>query len=203
MAEKKVKIRLYGKLRQFGRDFEFYVSTKKEVFRALSSQIKGFKQFMLEAENKGMGFAIFEDKKNLGEDDLRFTAREGKVIRIAPVIMGSKSSGFVQILIGAALVTGAVLSGGLGAAAAGTALGFGATAAAGIGVSLIAGGVSTMLSPKPKKAKGYEQDGNLASYGFGSAVTTTAQGNPVGLLYGERLIGGAIASAGIYTEDKA
>ena len=40
-----------------------------------------------------------------------------------------------------------------------------------------------------------------ANYGFGGAVTTVAQGNPVPLLYGERDVGGFICSAGIYTED--
>lgn len=204
MSEKKVKVRLYGKLRQFGRDFEFYVYTKQEVFKALSCQIKGFRQFLLEAESKGMGFAIFEDKKNLGKDDLGFTAKEGTTIRIAPVIMGSKSSGFVQVLVGAALIGVSFWAGGAaGAAYLGASAGTVATVTGGLGVSLLTSGLATMLSPKPKKPKGYEQDGNVASYGFGGATTTTAQGNPVGLLYGERLIGGAVASAGIYAEDKA
>lgn len=48
----------------------------------------------------------------------------------------------------------------------------------------------------------YEQDGNVASYGFGGAVTTTSQGNPVAIIYGEREVGGAIGSAGIYGEDQ-
>lgn len=203
MSERKVKVRLYGKLRQFGRDFEFYVRTKKEVFDALSSQLKGFRQFMLSAEAKGMGFAIFEDKKNLGKDDLNFTAREGTTIRIAPMIGGRKSGGFIQILVGAALIAGAMFIPGLAAAAPGTMAAFGATAMTGIGLSLVAGGVASMLSPKTSKVKGYEQDGNVASYGFGGATTTTSQGNPVPILYGERLVGGAVASAGIYAEDKA
>jgi len=33
-------------------------------------------------------------------------------------------------------------------------------------------------------------------------VNTIAQGNPAGILYGRRRIGGAIISAGIYVEDQ-
>lgn len=43
---------------------------------------------------------------------------------------------------------------------------------------------------------------NQASYAFGGVTNTTAQGNPVPLLYGRRRIGGAIISAGIYVEDQ-
>ena len=45
------------------------------------------------------------------------------------------------------------------------------------------------------------QDGNKANKGFGGAVTTVAQGNPVPVLYGQREVGGFIASAGQYPED--
>lgn len=155
--------------------------------------------------NNGTSNAILSgDKKNLSQDDSEFTAKEGTTIRVAPVIMGRKSGGFVQILVGAALIAASFWTGGAaGAAYLGAAAGTVSTMTAGIGLSLVAGGVSSMLSPKPSKMKGYEQDGNVASYAFGSAVTTTAQGNPVPVLYGERLIGGAVASAGIYAEDKA
>lgn len=45
-------------------------------------------------------------------------------------------------------------------------------------------------------------DGTLRKYAFGGVTNTTAQGNPVPLLYGKRRIGGAIISAGIYVEDQ-
>lgn len=42
---------------------------------------------------------------------------------------------------------------------------------------------------------------NKPSYAFGGPVNSTAQGNPVGVLYGKRRIGGAVISAGIYADD--
>ena len=44
---------------------------------------------------------------------------------------------------------------------------------------------------------------NGASYNFNGPVNTTAQGNPVPLLYGEMFVGSATISAGIYSEDQA
>ena len=58
------------------------------------------------------------------------------------------------------------------------------------------------LSPVPGVSQGYEEEGNRASYAFGGATTTVAQGNPWPVLYGEREIGGAVLSGGIYAQDQ-
>lgn len=60
-----------------------------------------------------------------------------------------------------------------------------------------------MLSPQPKGVGARQSAENTASYAFGGPVNTVAQGNPVAIGYGERRIGGAIISAGVYTEDQA
>ena len=57
-----------------------------------------------------------------------------------------------------------------------------------------------MMMPKID-TQDQNQDGNKANKGFGGAVTTIAQGNPVPILYGEREIGGFILSASQLTED--
>ncbi|MOA49901.1 Bacteriophage lambda tail assembly protein I [compost metagenome] len=68
---------------------------------------------------------------------------------------------------------------------------------------MMIGGVIQMLSPQVSGLKTKEDEENSASYAFGGPVNTTAQGNPVGLLYGQREIGGAVISAGIFAEDQA
>ena len=70
----------------------------------------------------------------------------------------------------------------------------------GTGLGLMMGGIASMLMPTLEMGD-QDEDGNRANNGFGGAVTTVAQGNPVPLLYGERYIGGFIMSAGIFTED--
>ncbi|MNF14341.1 Bacteriophage lambda tail assembly protein I [compost metagenome] len=58
------------------------------------------------------------------------------------------------------------------------------------------------MSPSPVGVLDKEGDGNRPSYAFGGAVTTMAQGGCKPLLYGERDIGGALISAGVFSEDQ-
>lgn len=184
-------IHLHGILAEkFGEFFELSVQSAKEATHALSCQIPEFKLFMLQAEQNGMRFAVFADDRNIGEDEIE-DATGASVIHIVPKIMGSggKAFGWLQVIAGAALVA---FSGGL-AAPNGLAM-------IGAGVGLMIGGAASLLMPTPDLGT-QDPDGNRANYGFGGAVTTVAQGNPVPLLYGERDGGGFICSAGIYTED--
>ena len=71
----------------------------------------------------------------------------------------------------------------------------------GMGIGMMVGGIAQMLMPKIDNTQDQNQDGNKSNFGFGGAVTTIAQGNPVPVLYGQREIGGFIASAGQYPED--
>lgn len=68
--------------------------------------------------------------------------------------------------------------------------------------SMAVGGVVQMLSPQVSGLRMRQEPDNKPSYAFGGPVNTTASGNPVPLLYGQREIGGAIISAGVYAEDQ-
>ncbi|EHZ3106994.1 tail assembly protein [Escherichia coli] len=119
----------------------------------------------------------------------------GDVIRIVPVIIGSKKAGLLQTILGAVLVAvGAVLNFTPWAAASPFLYKFGA--------AMMIGGVVQMLSPQPAGLASKQSSDNRASYAFGGVTNTAAQGYPVPLLYGRRQIGGAIISAGIYVEDQ-
>ncbi|WP_095093832.1 tail assembly protein [Pseudomonas sp. Irchel 3A5] len=189
-------IKLYGKLRQFGRSFRMSVSTPAEAVKALCVQIPGFERFLSNAKAKGIEFAVFRGSANLTEKELGFSG-VGE-IRIAPVVTGSKRGGALQTIIGAVLiVVGLVITGGT----------FGAGAPFGsalimMGASMVAGGVIQMLSPQAGGLKTSAAPENTPGYAFGSAKNTTASGNPVPLCIGERRWGGAIISAAIYAEDQ-
>lgn len=181
-------IHLHGILAQkFGEFFELRVASAKEATHALSCQMPDFKLFMLQAEQNGMRFAVFADDRNIGEDEIE-DATGASVIHIVPKIMGAGGDafGWLQVIAGAVLV-------GVGVA-------FGIQPLIGAGIGLMIGGAASLLMPTPKLGE-QDEDGNRANYGFGGAVTTVAQGNPVPLAYGERDVGGFIVSAGIYTED--
>lgn len=187
-------IHLHGVLAdKFGEFYELSVSSAKEATHALSCMIPEFKLFMLQAEQNGMRFAIFADDKNIGEREIdNLTA--ASVIHVVPKIMGAGGDafGWLQVVVGAAMV---VVGLGLTPFTGGTSLGL-----VGAGVGLMLGGAASLLMPNPEIGT-RDEDGNRPSYGFGGAVTTVAQGNPVPILYGERDVGGFICSAGIYTED--
>ncbi|HIE4046219.1 TPA: tail assembly protein, partial [Proteus mirabilis] len=144
---------------------------------------------------------VFKGKRNIAEDELYLDTTEE--IRIAPVIKGSKRGGFFQTILGVAMIGAAMMLGPAGWAAFGAG-GFAGGALAMGGAAMALGGVVQMLSPQPRGLSVRQDADNKPSYAFGGVVNTTAQGNPVPLLYGldRREVGGAIISAGIYTEDQ-
>ncbi|HIE0660095.1 tail assembly protein [Providencia rettgeri] len=191
-------IRLYGVLGfKFGRVHHLAIDSPREAIKALSVLYEGFEQFLANAHLKGLEFAVFKGKRNISEDELNLDTSEE--IRIAPVIKGSKRGGFFQTVLGIAMIGLAVWNPAFLAMSATTnsALMLG-------GAAMAIGGVVQMLSPQPRGLSMRQDADNKPSYAFGGAVNTTAQGNPVPLLYGlgRREIGGAIISAGIYTEDQ-
>lgn len=188
------KIRLYGILaKKFGKEFRLDVENTREAMRALSVQVPGFEHFMLHAHEQGLEFAVFQDKQNISETELDMST-SAKVIKVVPRVKGA--GGAVQTIIGAVLVVVGVLVT-VGTLGGGAALGAGLI---GAGVGMMVGGIAMMLMPKIE-SQDQNQDGNKANKGFGGAVTTVAQGNPVPVLYGQREVGGFIASAGQYPED--
>ncbi|MFX7283633.1 tail assembly protein [Acinetobacter baumannii] len=212
-------IKLYGILGQkFGREFKLDVANTREAMRALSVQIAGFEHFMTHAHEQGLAFAIFlkgkgsgnkrgkkrpaiydhETKRlitgdNIGEEQLDMST-EADTIHIVPRVMGAGgNNGILQLVLGAILIAASFIPG-IGQAAQ--------VALIGAGAGMAMGGVASMLMPKIDNTQDQNQDGNRANKGFGGAVTTVAQGNPVPILYGQREIGGFIISAGQYPEDQ-
>lgn len=186
-------------IRKFFRKKDYLLDSQNtwEVFRALKATLEGFEQEIKRLEARGMRFAIFRNRKNVGEDD--FERGGASEIRIVPVVGGSKRGGTLQTIVGAVMVVvGLVITGGT----------FGAGAPFGsalitMGASMMVGGVIQMLSPQAKGLSQSAAPENLPSYAFGSAKNTTASGNPVPICIGERRWGGAIISASIEAQDKA
>ena len=212
-------IKLYGILGQkFGREFKLDVANTREAMRALSVQIAGFEHFMLHAHEQGLRFAVFLKRKNssnkrgkkrpaiydhetkrlitgdnIGEEQLDMHT-EADTIHIVPRVMGAGgNNGILQLVLGAILIAASFIPG-IGQAAQ--------VALIGAGAGMAMGGVASMLMPKIDNTQDQNQDGNRANKGFGGAVTTVAQGNPVPILYGQREVGGFIVSAGQYPEDQ-
>ena len=188
-------IKLYGVLaKKFGKQFKFDVANTREAMRALSTQVPGFEKFMLHAHEHGLTFAVWQDKENIDAKQLDLNT-DASVIKVVPKIIGAGgNSGLISTILGAVLIVAGVFT-------------FGATSAMGValigaGIGMAVGGIAQMLMPKVDSTQNQNEDGNKANKGFGGAVTTIAQGNPVPILYGQREVGGFIASAGQYPEDQ-
>ncbi|PKQ51323.1 phage tail protein [Citrobacter portucalensis] len=198
MQEIMTRIELGGALgKTFGRAHDRLIRTTAEAINALSKTICGFEQCLNTSKNRGLTYAVFKGKRNIGKDDLCFPVT-GEVIRIIPVVIGSKKAGLLQTVLGAVLVVVGVAVGYLSGGTL-SAVGYGA---AKLGAAMMLGGVVQMLSPQPSGLASKQSADNQASYAFGGITNTAAQGYPVPLLYGRRRIGGAIISAGIFVEDQ-
>ena len=185
-------IKLYGVLgKKFGKEFHLAVESTREAVKALSVQVPGFEQFMLTAHEQGLAFAVFQDDENISEDRIDFETG-AKVIKIVPKVIGAGGNGVLQVVLGAVLIVGGIFTGGTS-----TVLGM---ALIGAGAGMALGGIAQMLTPKVD-AQDQNQDGNKPNKGFGGAVTTIAQGNPVPILYGQREVGGFIINAGQFAVD--
>lgn len=200
--EKLRTIRLYGKLgAQFGRVHRFVCRDANGAIRALCQMIPGFERVLLESKDKGVGYACFIGKQNIGAEGLSYPVGN-EPIRIAPILTGSGRGGLFQIVLGVVLVASAVLSGGATLGATGMVFsGFTGQMAFTLGVGMILGGVSQMLFKQPGGITGVDSVDNGASYNFNGPVNVTAQGNPVPVLYGEMIVGSVTVSGDMYSED--
>lgn len=158
--EKMVLVRLYGKLgKLFGREHRLSVSSVREAIRALCIMVPGLERWLETSEGRGVTYMVFNGEKNLSQDDL-FLNGVHDVIKIAPVIIGSKKAGVFQTIFGAVLV------------AVGMVLSFTPAAAASpflykMGAAMMLGGVVQMLAPSGTQGMTTDRD-TKKSYSFGA-----------------------------------
>lgn len=192
------KIRVYGQLAKFlgQRVFEADVASAAEAVRFL---VVNFPQ--LEKHMADQHYRVSVGSYDLTLDELHDPAGQQE-IKVVPVLVGAGGN-VGRILIGAALIVGAFFTGGATIGLLGLAAPVAvSTVLAGIGVSLVLGGVAGLLTPTPKiNTPGTPQDNNdpRKSYSFSGIQNTSRQGTPVPIVYGETLVGSVVISAGIDT----
>jgi len=219
------EIRLYGPLAKFvgQRKFLAEISSAGEAIRMLLANFPGLERHMADQHYK-----VIVDNYETDLDEIHYPASQ--VVKIVPVL-GGAGGGTGKILAGVALIATAILIGpaaggflglgaGLGGATgAGAAISMGlvggafATAVGAVGVALVLGGVSQLLSPTPQlgqigpantslggsrttTTEGTEMDPQ-ESYSFSGIQNTSRQGTPVPVVYGETIVGSVVISAGI------
>ncbi|WP_285311411.1 tail assembly protein [Stenotrophomonas maltophilia] len=193
MTERLRTIRLYGLLgARFGRKFRLAVNSPAEAVRALCAILPGFEQYLHRAKRNGMAFAVFIGRQNLSREQLK-DPPGNEDIRIAPVLLGSKRGGVLNIILGVVLIVVGVYTRNVNLIVQGGAM--------------VVGGVVQMLGPQPKGLGSQDSVENRPSYSMNGTVNTQAQGNPVPVAYGGHdqkgmMVGSAVISGGIMAEDQ-
>lgn len=187
------KVRLLGELgKKFGKVIQLDVKTPAEAVRALCVNFPEFAKFVSSSEERNVGYRVVVGKTDRSVEQLNDPAGRAD-IKIVPVIMGSKRAGIGQIIIGSILIAGALVGNYF----------FPGNPVSpylmNAGIAMVLGGVVQLLSPLPPTPD--EGPENRPSYIFNGSVNTSAQGYPVPVGYGRMIVGSAVVSAGIDTDD--
>lgn len=202
-------IYLLGELgKKFGRKHRLDVKTPAEAVRAFVANFPDFERYMIESGDRGVGYQVLAGATPIGNyDDIHNPTSDRESIRFIPTLTGAGGNGITSVLLGVALIAASFIPG-LNVAVWSTAAGVAgaatyASVAFGIGVSLALGGLAQMLTPTPKASSINTSPTaeNAPSYAFNGPVNVTAQGNPVPIGYGRMIVGSAVISAGIVTEE--
>lgn len=178
--------------KRFGKEHRIVINSPAEAVRALCCVIDGLQKAI---SDYTPGFHVFVDEESVDESELLHPTGKAK-IRIMPVIAAA-GGGVFKVILGAALIGSAFLTGGASLAA----WGMGSIALGGLGATLLFMGAGQMFMPKQKGLSGVESVENRTSYHFNGPSNVTAQGNAVPVLYGEMWCGSVVVSTGIYNED--
>ena len=183
------KVYLVGELAEkFGSSFTVYASTYSEVFKCLEVNHPTFKRYLLDAEERGIGFTLeTAGKFEEDEKDLLLPLRQGD-ITFAALPAGSKSGGakifaalvlafFVLPMIGASGFVGP----GMTAAQV-------TTTVATLSLNLALTGIQQLMAPDPSV------DTQATNYLFNGSEQNIVEGDPVPLLYGELRVPGRAVS---------
>lgn len=199
--EKRVKIVLHGYLKKLYPE-ELYLSGHN-VHEIINGMCKMTKAFNPEPNKPRHLIAVvgYQSKDSLYEP----IPSDVEELHLTPAFHGGKKGGFFQIVVGVVLVAAAFYTGGasLGVLGqlgiAGGSLGL----LGNIGLSLLLGGLLTMLSPQPKISNnGSEADPEASKY-LGATQNTVKIGTRIPLIYGRVKHGGHYISFDVDAKDVA
>jgi len=184
---------LVGGIEKFGPHWEAECSNIRDIFKLIECQTPGFRKYLVDAAEAGVGFEIQRGEEFLEKPDELFLSLNNEDIIITEVPAGSKSAGS-KILAALAIITvillpgtGPTLAASMQAIASGTA-GFAAYAtvsATMLALNLAIAGITQLLAPGPQTDEGTDP-----SYLFNGPQNTITQGLPVPVAYGELIVGG-------------
>jgi predicted phage tail protein len=186
-------IHLHGAAAErFGPRFRLDVRDCPEAIRALSMQLKGFRDFIQDRDWRVVRGPLARNRE-LDLQSIGTAIGAARELHLIPVPSGSASGkGIGKILAGIALVAVSFVPG-LNVAVAG--------AIFSLGVSVGLGGLSQVLAKTPKMTDVKDREESPASSLFNGPVNLTEPGNPYPIALGRKVrTGSVVAQAGLSTE---
>ena len=167
---------------KYGRIAEVKATTVREVIQYLDANYNGVKKYLLDKQDKKIGFTIKIADKYVEDDrELLLPLDKGDIV-ITPVPVGSKAA--FKIIIGIVLVVVGFILQATPFAVVGQYM-------IGAGLGLISAGIAELMAPDP--ATDNEEE-NREGYLFQGAQQSIPEGNPVPVLYGELRVPGQAVS---------
>ena len=167
---------------KYGRIAEVKATTVREVIQYLDANYNGVKKYLLDKQDKKIGFTIKIADKYVEDDrELLLPLDKGDIV-ITPVPVGSKAA--FKIIIGIVLVVVGFILQATPFAVVGQYM-------IGAGLGLISAGIAELMAPDP--ATDNEEE-NREGYLFQGARQSIPEGNPVPVLYGELRVPGQAVS---------
>lgn len=217
-----INIHLYGNLAEkYGPKFKIEALTAIDAFRCLDVNFPNEfindvrdGEFRIIRGNPGKDSAVDLEASEL---PIRMGSKDLHIIPM-PVGSANRKGAIIKIVLGIAIVSFAFVGAGLAAGSIGAlTAGFKAAAftvpligtvtwgnIAMIGLSMLATGVMSLISPTPEiNSQGYDSlnKDEKPSYIFNGAVNVSNAGGPVPWVYGLHMIGSFVMSGGITIED--
>lgn len=183
---KKIRIFLYGKLKEFGKSFKFEAFSTADALQLLLTQ----KPDLMRAINSGK-FTVKVGKSDLDEAELHRLVNADESLHILPVVAGRKGIG--KIVIGAALIGAAFWTGGASMAA----WGFGSSMMFSAGMGLVLYGASSFFFKPPTIDTNSQDRDQQRSAHFNSLGNNIANDTIYPFGYGTFYCGSARVSEGV------
>jgi predicted phage tail protein len=169
------KVHLLGNLSQFGEVWDMEAKSIADVVQLIDCQEQGFRKFLIDAAESGLDMAIVGKDFRVEEpNELLFENLGPEEVYISLVPAGSKK-GWGKILLAIVLITASFFVPGAGGML---------LLSAGLSIGLQ--GITQLLAKTPDGDDQKTKEGL-----FDGPTSTLKQGQPVPVLYGELLIGGA------------
>lgn len=222
-SDMKQTVRLLGELgERYGEEHTFVnMRSPAEAVKLLCINSPEFTKELCEAHEHGIGYRVIQAGVDLDYEDLALPLGQNELV-LVPVLTGSGGT-VGRILIGAALVIGALFTGGATIGLFGLAAPIAVSTVLGtIGASLILGGVAELLSPQPDiptfsrfgadrtisndlgGASAVERGSSgRSTYAYNGPANTVGVGKTIPVAYGEVLIGSHLLSANVDIADES